>query len=238
MAKTPITRDRFKIVCEVEAADMGPIIAQLTRMGMANVGFELITDVVTFNKNGPRVVHELKAEDFLTPWVAEHPTFRAAEAVQHFEANNRNAGACYSALKKMVEDGALKKLGPGNYQRADVKALAAPRHSDVTGEEIILAFAKKHHGRFNTKQIKELFTQEGRAVNSVYSTCDALLKDKMIKRIGAGEYVLLAKGRAKAVEKKPKQKAAPPLEDVAAAAPAPHLNGGSHHAPMEAMTNG
>ena len=54
MAKTPPQPpiDRFRIICEAEAADMGPIIAQLSRMGLTNIGFELMTDVVQVTRRG------------------------------------------------------------------------------------------------------------------------------------------------------------------------------------------
>ena len=58
-------------------------------MGPTNIGFELITDVRTFAGNK---LHDVKAEDFLSEWVAEHPTFRARKAVAHFRAHHRTDG--------------------------------------------------------------------------------------------------------------------------------------------------
>jgi hypothetical protein len=210
---------------------MGPIIAQLSRMGLTNIGFELITDIRTFNRNAPR---EMSAEAFALAWVDEHPTFRLRDLAKHFESDGRAGSSANYAVKKMVDAGKLNALGGGNYQRADVAAIeapkseknAAPKKFATRGEDEILKFARQHGGKFNTGQIVGLFEKHGRARNSVYASTNALLNEKMIKRIGAsgsGEYTLLAKAKPKA-----KRPAAPNVSDPA------KLNGASH---AEEVTN-
>jgi hypothetical protein len=214
MAKLP-TVERFKLSCEVEATNLGPTLAQFTKMGLTNLGFELITDVRRFNKNikpDAPDVPEIGTTALLTAWIKDHPTFKAIEAVKHLEANGHTRGSAYPALRDFVEKGILKKLEPGHYSRADVKHLTGPKKTkpakqtrrvirpvrsfDKRGEDVILSYGKRNHGRFNTAKLVEVFLKEGRAKNSVYASIDALLKAKRAKRVGdngSGQYVLLTK---------------------------------------------
>jgi predicted transcriptional regulator len=211
---------------------MGPLIAQLTRMGFLNVSFELITDVAAYKQQR----RDVPAEAFALAFVNEHPTFALKELTAHFKADNRTAAACYYAIKKLVEAGMLKALADRNYQRADVKAIEPPRegpsHFATSGGDEILKFARKHGGKFNTAQIIKFFEAQGRARNSVYASCNGLLNDGLIKRVGksgSGEYVVRAKAAPKpAAPKKPKP----------APKAAPHLNGGSEHPVSEVALNG
>src|SRR6267378_4217383 len=128
MAKTPhATVDRFRIHAETSKEQMGDVLAELTKMGLANIGYELVTDVLTFrSKNGPRKVHEVTGDDFARAFVQENASFAAIQLVNHFKANDRTDGMAYKAIHNLVQEGAIKKLSPGNYQRAGVKALPAP----------------------------------------------------------------------------------------------------------------
>src|SRR4051812_13278788 len=119
-------RDRFRIMCEAKDVEMGPIIAQLSRMGLTNVHFELITDVPMFNK---KIQHEVKAEDFLRAWIENHPTFATKEAIGAFREAGRTDGSGHTALRMLVEKKVLKKLAGPNYSRSDVKAIAAGKHT-------------------------------------------------------------------------------------------------------------
>ncbi|MCA1458891.1 hypothetical protein I6F35_38175 [Bradyrhizobium sp. BRP22] len=94
-------------------------------MGIKNIGYELKTGVPTFAGNRS---HALKAEDFLTAWIADHPTFQAIDAVTHFREHGRTDGACYTALRVLVVKGTLKKLPSGNYTRATSKRWHRRRH--------------------------------------------------------------------------------------------------------------
>jgi hypothetical protein len=215
MPKLPTT-DRFRIICEAEAQEMGLIVAQLTRMGLTNVHFELITDVIGYRQNAK---HEVKAEDFLAEWIKDHATFRAAEAVQHFRDNGRTDGAGYTALRMLCEKKILNKISGGNYSRADVKAIEAGKHTKTektekktepktfskSAEHVILSFARRNHGRFSTTRLIPAFEKEGRARGSVYASINKLLTNKLAKRVGdagSGEYVLTAKATPKPQEVK------------------------------------
>src|SRR5882724_5600604 len=66
MAKTPVaTVERFRIHAETSMEQMGHVLAELTRMGLQNVGYELITDIVTFKNNGPRQTFDSTGPDFI-----------------------------------------------------------------------------------------------------------------------------------------------------------------------------
>lgn len=204
--------ERFRITCEVEVSDLGSTIAQLTKLGLSKINFDLIEEVRAFAK---KTYHEVKAADFLTEWLTDHPTFRAREAVKHFKAHGRTAGAAYSAVRDLFDAKVLRRLGEGNYARADIKALAAPKRKkgerkrfSKRGEEVIVSYAKRMHGHFNTAKIVEIFETEGRARASVYPCIDTLIKTKRIKRVGdkgSGQYVMLAKP-APAKKKSPAKK--------------------------------
>ncbi|TAI63889.1 hypothetical protein CWO89_21895 [Bradyrhizobium sp. Leo170] len=189
---------------------MGPIIAMLTRMGVRNIGYELRTDIPAF---ASKTAHDIKAEDFLTAWIADHPTFKAIDAVRHFRADGRTNGACYTALRTMVEKGTLKKLSSGNYARADVKALESPKphkaasktvKHERTGREEIERFIRNRKS-FTVAQLRELFRQQERKGKSVSPIIVKLLGAKTIKRIGAGEYAAVTR---KKTPTKPKKSAA------------------------------
>src|SRR5436305_1536396 len=109
--------ERFKISCLVDTAEqMGAVVAQLTRMDVQNVGFELVTELRTFNKN---TSHEVKSEDLLKTWIEEHPTFKTKEAVKYFVEQGRTAGSAYQCLKRLSEQKIVRKLGAASYARAD-----------------------------------------------------------------------------------------------------------------------
>lgn len=196
--------ERFRISIETDVSNLGPIMAQLAKMEGATVtGNELITDVRRFVQ---RDVNGIKAQDFLAAWIKDHPTFTTSDAASAFEADGRNKTSIYGALKALTEKGVLKKLTEGNYARADVKHIAAPKKKrvakgppktfDKRGEDVVLSYAKRNHGRFNTAKLVEIFEREGRARNSVYASIDALIKQRVVKRVGSkgeGQYVLLNK---------------------------------------------
>lgn len=208
MAKPPVTVDRFKLSCECEVTDLGAIIAQLTKMGLTNLHFELMTDVATFRQ---KTNHAIKAADFLTGWIKDHPTFKAAEVIQAFKADGRTAGSGYSGLRDLVDANILKKLGEGNYARADVKAIAPPAKKAkkakkakpqkpvnshqmryvVPNPALIMRIAKRKKGHFTVADIKAAFEKDGRPPSSASPAIKDLLDKKSIKRIADGEYQII-----------------------------------------------
>ncbi|WFU42629.1 hypothetical protein QA640_09295 [Bradyrhizobium sp. CB82] len=206
MAKqaAPPTRDRYRIVCETDTdEDMGRVIGALTRMGFKNIGFELITDVVTFNRNAP--TRPITSEAFALAWLEANPTFALTDLVAHFKADNRTPSSAYYAVKKLADAGKVRKLDGGNYQRADVAAIEAPppkaaepKHERTHREEIERFIARRK--TFTTAQLRELFREQGRNEVSVSPILDKMMNAKIIKRSGAagsGEYEVVKRPAAK-----------------------------------------
>lgn len=213
MAKNVVTRDRFRIICEADAEHMGALLAQMTRMGLENIGYELITDVRSFRSNK---VHDQTPEEQITAWLPDHPTFKAAELVRHLKELGRpSPSTTYTTLDRMVAAGKLKKLGPGNYSVPGVKALAAPKaeksaegrqQHDVTNKDLIWKAIKNRKG-FKVADIRELFEKEGRNEKSISPQLMNLIAEKKVKRLVNGEYEVL-KPKAPAKAKAPKKKSA------------------------------
>jgi hypothetical protein len=191
--------ERFRISCDVEAEKLGPTVAQLTKLGLSNVQFELIEDIKTFGK---RTNHEVSSQDFLAEWIKDHPTFKAREACQYFEDNGRTKSATYPALGVLVEKKILRKLGEGNYQRTDVKHLEGPKKKpkdprasqnryEVPHADFILKIGRQNHGRLSAAKVKDRFVKDGRNPDSVSNAIHSLVERKHIKRVSEGEYVLL-----------------------------------------------
>jgi ribosomal protein S25 len=179
-------------------------MATLTKLGMTNLHYELITDVQNFRQKSS---HDIKGQDFLTAWIADHPTFAAKEAVNAFRADGRHEAGAYTALRALTEEGVLKKLSPGNYSRTDVKAIAAPakkakatkskakakgatkKKSAGTHLDFIERIGRRHKGgEFTSIRVKELFEKDGRPVSSVDPTLRAMAEKGTIKHTGKGEW--------------------------------------------------
>src|SRR5258707_11800808 len=109
MAKTPpATVDRFRIHAETSKEHMGHVLAELTKMGLANIGYELVTDVLTFrSKNGPR---EVTGDDFARAFVQENASFAASQLVRHFQENDRTSASAHKVIRLLLDAGEIKKL--------------------------------------------------------------------------------------------------------------------------------
>ncbi len=212
MAKTPAaTVERFVIHAETSKDHMGHVLAELTKMGLQNVGYELVTDIVTFKNNGPRKLHEVTGNDFAREFVQENASFAAIQLVNHFKANDRTDGMAYKALRALVQEGAVKKLSPGNYQRAGVKALPAPKKEtpgrggsrnvyEIGNKNVIL---KRIKGRatFTLKELRDHFENIRRNPKSVSPIATKLAQAKVITLIEPGTYAW-GKVKKKKVAKK------------------------------------
>jgi hypothetical protein len=64
------------------------------------------------------------------------------------------------------------------------------------GVDVILDYAKKHGGKFDTQALIKIFEQQGRSPKSVSPQINTLLERKMVRRTGAGHYALLAKAKS------------------------------------------
>jgi hypothetical protein len=215
---SPPPAESFRVTTTVPKELLGEAIAALTKLGLNDVAFDLVTDVRTYAKNPPGI-----STGVIEKWVEDHPTFRALDVVKHFRETGRGNGtAAYPALAILVEKGFLKKLSPGNYARADIKHLAAPKKAapkpgkhdpqdrrEIDHREFVLKLARRNHGRFNTPWLKREFEKDARKASAVSPTLARLLHLKKIKRVGEGEYVLLNK----AVTRKKPKPVAPVVSD-------------------------
>jgi hypothetical protein len=199
-------RERFKISCEVEIVDLGETIATLTRMGFDNITFDMITDVRSFARNTPPK-DGINSVEFLRKWTETNPTFKAIDAVKFFETDGRSKGAAYPAMSALVDEGFLKKLGPAQYSRADVKHIAPPKKAkkklerapqhETSNAVFLMRIAKRNHGRFTSELAKKLFAADKRAPTGVGPTIRGLVEDKLIRRTDIGSYELTVKGVGK-----------------------------------------
>ena len=204
MPKPPPTRNHFRLHVDVTVAGYGRVREALAALDedVINVEDELVTTIAAYRQ---KQTHEVSAEAFLREWIKDHPTFAASEAVAYCREAGRTNGAGYAALRVLVEKKELKKLGPGNYQRADVKALAAPKKAakhtrerhEVDHREFILRYARAHGGRISRAKLIAYFEAHDRKASSVGAALNILIGRKMLKQLGDGEYILLVKGGAK-----------------------------------------
>jgi hypothetical protein len=212
-------------------AMLGEAVAALTKLGLSEVHFELMTDVPAFARNNSG--HEIKATDFLEAFIADHPTFSQKDVTAAFKADGRLPSASYYAMTKLLEQGSIKKLDDdGNYSRADIKQIEAPKkektkekpardHFDVDHREFILRYARQHNGRFSLAKLREHFVKNKRKPASIGGAVHYLLTTKKaIKALGGGEFVLVSKAEPKTKK------------------PAAKLNGADEPATTEEVTNG
>lgn len=205
MAKPPPEpiEDFTVTIRQVPKFALGDLHAALAKLDLSDVESNLVTHVPKFATRP-----EIKSTDFIMTWSEDNPTFKAIDVVNAFEAAGRGRTTAYPAISVLVEKRLLKKVGPGEYARADQKALPAPpkkekkrepyKTYDKPGTEVILSYMRRNHGRGNNTKLNEIFVAEGRAKGSVSASIDKLLKDKMIKRVGdshSGQYVLLNKAQ-------------------------------------------
>lgn len=200
MAKPPVTRERFRIHAEASKEQMGHVLAELTRLGLDNVGYELITDIKAWG-TAERKTHATTAEQAITEYIKDNPTFAIGGLVEHFKAEGRTTGALYQAAKVMVKKKLLTRLGDGNYQRADVKAIAPPKSTEkklkrpgnkvhryeVMNKDVILK-AIKGRAKFTVAELQKLFKKMKRNPKSVSAIIALLKRDKIITALDQGTY--------------------------------------------------
>src|SRR6267154_2860914 len=130
----------------------------------------------------------------------------------------------------MVDKKLLTKLGDGNYQRADVKAIAPPtsgmvKHYDVSNRDLIWRHIK-NRTRFKIADLAVLFRANKRPEKSISPQISIMAAAKLIKRVGDGEYLVLKKASKKTIAAKKKTKRVARKQQPA---PKPaNLNGAAH----------
>jgi hypothetical protein len=227
MAKTPDIVEVFNFGARnVPKELVGSLMAACNRLGISEITFDLVTEQHTYKQ---KQRHETSSATALASWVKEHPTFKAIEAVKYLESQGRTRGSTYPALGELVAAGVLKKLGDGNYARADVKQLAAPKKTakpakkkqdrrEISHGDFVLRTASRNHGRFSRQTMITHFEKDGRDPTSIGWTLNDLIAKKLLKRVNEGEYILLRGNTTakKPTAKKPTTKKPPPQINGAA----------------------
>jgi hypothetical protein len=199
--KEPETIDRYRIFAETSMEQMGFVLAALTRMGLQNISYELITDVNRF-KTKERKVHEVSAEDLAAAFVKENARFKSSDLVAHFKAAGREATSAYYGIKKLTDANVIRKSVGGEFVR--VEALPAPakavktrpanpvRRFEVLNKDLI-ADAIKGRKQFTMAELRDVFAKEGRNEKSISPILTGMIAAKRIKAVSPGQYLVLAK---------------------------------------------
>jgi hypothetical protein len=207
MAKQPETQDRYRIQADnIPLEGLGPVLAALVRLGIINVTYELVTDILAY-KAAPRVF-DVEAIDAARTFIKQHHTFKARELTRVFEQEGRSAANGFSVMKRLVELGELRKLGGGHYQSTDIKALAppaaeaepesapaarnskagvAPKRYPVSSIIVVMnAIAKRK--QVTRAEITEIMLENGRPKKSVDGVIGKLKEGGKLKNISEGLY--------------------------------------------------
>lgn len=212
MPKQPETIDRMQIVAEAPALELvGAGLAALTKLGFTNVGFRVITDLLSY-KN--RKVHEVSAAEFAAVFMKDNPRFKIAELTAAFKEAGRAPSGAYGEVKKLLQARVVAKNGD-EYVR--VEALPAPkgkpakpakwgrgqhRPYDVSNRTLVeRAIRGRKH--ITVVELRELFTSEKRPEKSISPLLTKLVAERRIKQTGSGTYDVVLKK-----PKKPKKPAA------------------------------
>lgn len=209
MPKQPETIDRMQIVAEAPALELvGAGLAALTKLGFTNVGFRVVTDLLSY-KN--RKVHEVSAEEFSAAFVKNNPRFKIADLTTAFKEAGRASSGAYGAAKKLLKARVVARSGD-EYVR--VEALPAPKGKpakpvkSVRGQQrpydvsnrLLIERAIRGRKHISTVELRELFTSEKRPEKSISPLLTKLVAERRIKQTGSGTYDV--------VPKKPKKPAA------------------------------
>jgi hypothetical protein len=247
--KDPETVDRFRVSCEVPKDQLGHIVAEMTKMGLEHVNYELITDVLNYKK--PKKF-DTNGTDHLRAWIKDHPTFNRQEVIAHFIETGRSEDSGSNAVYILAREKAIKKLGDGNYQRADIKAIAGPKKAKTA--KVVKVIAPKKRGsqpgrkpnvtriyaisnndllltkfrerkKFTVREAEDYFEANKRPRKSVWPILHNLTNLHKLKRLTQGEYAVVK------MKLKPRVHT-PKLNGAAAPAPAPEVQ------TVEVVTNG
>lgn len=195
--------DYFKVFFDIDVNALGAVVAVLTKMGLPNVGYELVTEIRSFGTN--RKYAETGIVTALRTMMDGAP-HAAKDMREAFRAAGRDTNSVPSVISSMVEKGLAKKTGPGTYRltAAGVKraiktqqpdqdsapALALPKpqqQSDKTAGEVIeqlLSDGKPH----DLAEMRKLFESLGRQASSVSGQISIMIGEKTITRVSSGVY--------------------------------------------------
>lgn len=180
---------------------MGPLIALLTKMGLQNISYELITDVMTF-KDRPRKpksdVATISPTDALVAYATKHPAFKIADAIKKLEDGGVDTRTIFQVAGALVRKKLLKKVMAGSYQfigRASI-AKSGPTKTKrgrasrlgISNKEFLWTEFKDRNP-FSAAEVAEHFKTHDRNVKSASSTLSQLFHGGFLERRDDGLYV-------------------------------------------------
>jgi hypothetical protein len=140
MAKQPI-QQRFRISCEVDVADLGPVMVALAHIeGLVVTGSELVTDVRRYKQSvkkeavseplpseKPYRRFDTRAEDVILTYARRnHGKFTTNELVQVFAAEGRARNSLYATIDALMKSRLVKRTGKGRYALLQKAAKSKP----------------------------------------------------------------------------------------------------------------
>jgi hypothetical protein len=215
MAKQPETQDRFMIHAKDISKDaLGEVLLTLARCGVTNVGYEVVTDIHAYQVGTPRNNHSISALDLARQFIAQCHTFRAHELIAKFTQDMRSAAVGYTAMKKLVELGELRKLDAGHYQSTSVKALEPPKAAEPvqeaeepaepkarvvnspgsrypTSNSLVIWNAIEKRKHITRLEMMQILGDNDRPVSSVDGTISKLREGGKLKSLGDGQYEVI-----------------------------------------------
>jgi hypothetical protein len=188
--------ERFHVSMIVNVKDLHPVTS-LVHGRAYNVQ---ITPVVedeapsagATKTNGARI----PVRDILEPWWARLKSFGIKDAIALATEHGFTKGAVYTAVLGAQKVGALKRIGPGQYQvlaKGRKAANKAPRNPDSTEHAPYILALLKDRGPMVPVDIRANFKSVGRAPRSMDGAIHRLKAKQLIKKDG-DTYAITAKG--------------------------------------------
>lgn len=203
--KKPETQLRYRVHCETQdLLGLGPLVATLTEMGYQKVGFELVTETLTYKRSNNGMSQRTRRDEITAAFIDENPSFRTHE----FKNVIRDAGFSDATAYKLLNDFVTNKTlrRDGDQYHVAVNKVPVPTNDrktyDVSCHELVVGFAKKHQGKFTREQVQQVLRTHKRPISQASAVCSTMMKKKLAKRVGPAQYVLLAAAKKKPTAKK------------------------------------
>jgi hypothetical protein len=173
-------------------------------MGFDKISYELVTDVVSYNRKIE--THDKTVKEYIIDLAKSVSSFTSKQARASLRAEGRNLGNISKVLRTLVEDDLLSISGGQYYATTkltesaatETKMLPAPKptQKDISGSKsnMILLFAKSRGGSgFTTTDVKQILTDHGYPEKHAYGILHGLIKNKLVKRLELGQYQVTSK---------------------------------------------
>jgi hypothetical protein len=194
MAKAPSVEYFNLHIQRVPKDQLGETMSALVKLGLTDVRPELITEIARFGQRTPAGDNL----ETLREWIAHHPTFKASEFANHLDTLGRAKTSAYHTLATLVDEGALKKVGVGEYVRKGAflpgnksKPVKPAKGQRIGNTEFILKFAGKRKGQIERLALLDAFKQDKRNLKAISTALKSLMHMGKIERVTKGVYAVL-----------------------------------------------